>query len=116
MFPEGTRSRDGELGFFKPGLALVARRAKVPILPAAIEGVARLGTAGKKLVPLALKQLSSTSAEARYAAVGFVGTLEPAEAVKQLPAVMPRESGHPVLPVLHSDREPCVYWITRLRG
>ena len=38
VFPEGTRSRDGELGFFKPGLALVARRAKVPILPAAIEG------------------------------------------------------------------------------
>jgi 1-acyl-sn-glycerol-3-phosphate acyltransferase len=38
VFPEGTRSRDGNLGVFKPGLALVARRAKVPILPAAVEG------------------------------------------------------------------------------
>jgi 1-acyl-sn-glycerol-3-phosphate acyltransferase len=38
VFPEGTRTRDGEIGEFKPGLALVARRAKVPIIPAAIEG------------------------------------------------------------------------------
>ncbi len=38
VFPEGTRSRDGNLGTFKPGLALVARRAKVPIIPAAIDG------------------------------------------------------------------------------
>ena len=38
VFPEGTRSRDGNLGVFKPGLAVVARRAKVPILPVAIEG------------------------------------------------------------------------------
>jgi 1-acyl-sn-glycerol-3-phosphate acyltransferase len=38
VFPEGTRTRDGDLGVFKPGLALVARRAKVPIIPAAIEG------------------------------------------------------------------------------
>jgi 1-acyl-sn-glycerol-3-phosphate acyltransferase len=41
VFPEGTRSKDGNLGVFKPGLALVARRAKVPILPAAIEGAHR---------------------------------------------------------------------------
>lgn len=38
VFPEGTRSRDGDLGTFKPGLTLVARRAKVPILPVAVEG------------------------------------------------------------------------------
>lgn len=38
VFPEGTRTRDGNFGVFKPGLALVARRAKVPIIPAAIEG------------------------------------------------------------------------------
>lgn len=38
VFPEGTRTHDGEIGKFKAGLALVARRAKVPILPAAIEG------------------------------------------------------------------------------
>jgi 1-acyl-sn-glycerol-3-phosphate acyltransferase len=38
VFPEGTRTRDGNVGEFKTGLALVARRAKVPIVPAAIEG------------------------------------------------------------------------------
>lgn len=38
VFPEGTRSADGNLGVFKPGLALVARRAKVPIVPAGIDG------------------------------------------------------------------------------
>jgi 1-acyl-sn-glycerol-3-phosphate acyltransferase len=38
VFPEGTRSRGGEIGTFKPGLAVVARRAGVPIVPAAIEG------------------------------------------------------------------------------
>jgi len=41
VFPEGTRSRDGNLGVFKPGLTLVARRAKVPILPVAVEGAYR---------------------------------------------------------------------------
>jgi 1-acyl-sn-glycerol-3-phosphate acyltransferase len=41
VFPEGTRSRDGNLGAFKPGLTLVARRAKVPILPVAVEGAYR---------------------------------------------------------------------------
>jgi 1-acyl-sn-glycerol-3-phosphate acyltransferase len=38
VFPEGTRSRDGDLGSFKGGLTLVARRARVPILPAAVQG------------------------------------------------------------------------------
>jgi len=41
VFPEGTRTRDGNLGTFKPGLTLVARRAKVPILPVAVEGAYR---------------------------------------------------------------------------
>ncbi|MBX6316550.1 MAG: 1-acyl-sn-glycerol-3-phosphate acyltransferase, partial [Isosphaeraceae bacterium] len=38
LFPEGTRSRDGELGSLKPGLAVLAARARVPIIPAAIAG------------------------------------------------------------------------------
>lgn len=33
MFPEGTRTRSGRLGRFREGPALVARRAKVPVLP-----------------------------------------------------------------------------------
>ena len=38
LFPEGTRTVDGELGELKSGIALLATRAKVPILPAAIAG------------------------------------------------------------------------------
>jgi 1-acyl-sn-glycerol-3-phosphate acyltransferase len=38
LFPEGTRTEDGEIGPLHPGLFLIARRACVPIVPAAIEG------------------------------------------------------------------------------
>ena len=38
LFPEGTRTRDGQLGPFKKGAALAARRAGVRILPCAIRG------------------------------------------------------------------------------
>ena len=38
LFPEGTRSSDGELGELKSGIALLAAKARVPILPAAIAG------------------------------------------------------------------------------
>jgi 1-acyl-sn-glycerol-3-phosphate acyltransferase len=38
LFPEGTRSHDGELGELKPGIAVLATRARVPIIPAAVAG------------------------------------------------------------------------------
>ena len=38
MFPEGTRNEDGRTKPFKPGVALLARKARVPIVPMAIEG------------------------------------------------------------------------------
>jgi len=36
MFPEGTRSRTGELLEAEPGLSMIAVRAKVPVVPVAI--------------------------------------------------------------------------------
>ncbi len=41
MFPEGTRSRSGEMRRAKPGTALVALRHNAPILPVAIAGAHR---------------------------------------------------------------------------
>lgn len=38
IFPEGTRTRNGELGEFKGGALLTARLAKVPIVPVGIRG------------------------------------------------------------------------------
>jgi 1-acyl-sn-glycerol-3-phosphate acyltransferase len=38
MFPEGTRSPDGELGPFKLGVAALAIRCAVPVLPVCVEG------------------------------------------------------------------------------
>jgi len=38
MFPEGTRSEDGRTKALKPGVALLARKARAPIVPMAIEG------------------------------------------------------------------------------
>ena len=38
LFPEGTRSEDGELGELKPGIALLVSRAGVPVVPAGLAG------------------------------------------------------------------------------
>jgi len=38
VFPEGSRTADGRLGEFKPGFAILAKRAEVPIVPVAIVG------------------------------------------------------------------------------
>ncbi len=38
VYPEGTRTRDGEVGPMHAGMMLVARRAAVPIVPAAVCG------------------------------------------------------------------------------
>lgn len=38
IYPEGSRTHDGAMNPFKSGAALLIRRAKVPVLPMAIEG------------------------------------------------------------------------------
>lgn len=38
IFPEGTRSKNGKLGAPEPGLALLALKAGVPVVPAALIG------------------------------------------------------------------------------
>ncbi len=38
IFPEGSRSEDGEIGPMQSGIALIVRRAGVPVVPAVIDG------------------------------------------------------------------------------
>lgn len=38
IFPEGTRSRDGEVSALKPGFCSVTRRSKVPLVPVGLDG------------------------------------------------------------------------------
>jgi 1-acyl-sn-glycerol-3-phosphate acyltransferase len=38
LFPEGTRTEDGWVAPLKPGFCALARRAKVPLLPVALDG------------------------------------------------------------------------------
>jgi 1-acyl-sn-glycerol-3-phosphate acyltransferase len=38
LFPEGTRTRDGEVQKIKPGFCVIARRARVPLVPVAMAG------------------------------------------------------------------------------
>ncbi len=42
IFPEGTRSRDGEIGFFKRGAFQLAMQAGVPLLPVLIDGTGEI--------------------------------------------------------------------------
>lgn len=38
LFPEGTRSRDGKLGRFKPGLGMLVAESEVPVIPCHLHG------------------------------------------------------------------------------
>jgi 1-acyl-sn-glycerol-3-phosphate acyltransferase len=49
LFPEGTRSRDGKIRKPEPGLALIAAKAKVPVVPTAVIGTGRIMAHGSFL-------------------------------------------------------------------
>jgi long-chain acyl-CoA synthetase len=42
VFPEGTRSRDGEMQRFRPGIGLLAQESSVPVLPVALIGLGEM--------------------------------------------------------------------------
>lgn len=58
VFPEGTRSPDGQLGPFLPGFCAIARRSGATIVPAAIKGSSAAlprGSAWPRLRPVTLR-------------------------------------------------------------
>ena len=48
IFPEGTRSRDGRLHAFRPGIGLLATESRVPIVPVALVGLGELRASGER--------------------------------------------------------------------
>jgi long-chain acyl-CoA synthetase len=44
IFPEGTRSKDGKLQPFRPGIGLLARESRVPVVPVALIGLGEMRT------------------------------------------------------------------------
>jgi 1-acyl-sn-glycerol-3-phosphate acyltransferase len=49
IFPEGTRTSDGEVAALKPGFVALARRAAVPLLPVAVDGAFQAWPKGQAL-------------------------------------------------------------------
>jgi 1-acyl-sn-glycerol-3-phosphate acyltransferase len=49
IFPEGTRSRSGEMAPFKPGIGLVATRTGRPVIPVRITGLHDVLAPGRRL-------------------------------------------------------------------
>ena len=49
LFPEGTRSRDGRISDFKPGVGMLLAETEVPVLPCYLDGTFRACPAGTRL-------------------------------------------------------------------
>jgi len=49
LFPEGTRTEDGRIEPFKPGLGLLCRRGNAPIIPTVIDGAFECWPRHKKI-------------------------------------------------------------------
>ena len=47
LFPEGTRSADGRLAQFRPGIGLLAKQSSAPVLPVALRGLGELKQRGR---------------------------------------------------------------------
>ena len=52
VFPEGTRTQDGQLSPLKPGFCMLARRAGVPLLPVGIDGAFDAWPRGRRIPQL----------------------------------------------------------------
>lgn len=49
LFPEGTRSRDGEMGRFKPGIGMLVAGTSIPVVPCHIRGTYQAWPADHRL-------------------------------------------------------------------
>jgi 1-acyl-sn-glycerol-3-phosphate acyltransferase len=74
IYPEGTRTLDGEIGVIERGVALVVRRAKVPVIPAVIVGAFEAW-------PIQRKMFRSWPVRVRFGPALHLDGLSPAEVI-----------------------------------
>lgn len=72
LFPEGTRTPDGRISPIKAGVALLSRRAKVPVVPMVIEGAYEAWPRSRSIFRLG------------YQVVAYYGEPIPAERIRQM--------------------------------
>jgi long-chain acyl-CoA synthetase len=48
LFPEGTRSKDGQMASFRPGIGMLVKQSNAPVLPIAIRGLRDLESGNRK--------------------------------------------------------------------
>ena len=65
IFPEGTRTRDGEMAPFRPGFTVLAARSKAWILPVAIEGAFDAWPRSREIARAAARSMSFTASLSR---------------------------------------------------
>ena len=68
LFPEGTRTRDGKMGSFKPGLGRIVAGADVPVVPCHLDGAFRAFPAGGRF-PVPARLLLRVGAPLNFAEV-----------------------------------------------
>jgi len=51
VFPEGRRTPDGNLGPFRAGIGLLAKRLNLPVVPVRIDGLYELARAQRRIAP-----------------------------------------------------------------
>jgi 1-acyl-sn-glycerol-3-phosphate acyltransferase len=83
IFPEGTRSRTGEVGAVQRGVALVIRRANVPVIPVAIDG-------SFKAWPKGAKGIRSHPVRVLFGPALKIDGLKPAEIVELVETTLRR--------------------------
>ena len=77
LFPEGSRSEDGELQPVQPGVGLIARRAGVPVVPCVIDG-------SFAALPRRAKALKTRPVRVRFGEPMKVDHLKSGEVVKAI--------------------------------
>lgn len=65
IFPEGTRSKDGKVGEFKKGSLKLATKAKVPVVPVAIDGAFKSFEKEREFKPSKIKIIFSKPIETK---------------------------------------------------